>query len=140
MFYAMPKTLFCVQLESATAAVCMFLRYLVHTTHDISFVPSYPGQGSWPVPQFPSTWYNRAPLLLAALPTIASGFLSTQINVVRRLFSFIVISHPLYSTVHVSGQVYLPGIMICLERLVTSHTAHGALCWFKPESACPLSI
>ena len=61
----------------------MALHYLVHTAQVNSFVASYFGQGSWAVQQSASTWCNRAPLLLAALPAIVSGVLSKHIIMAR---------------------------------------------------------
>ena len=58
--------------------------------------------------------------LLACWPCVTSASLSIQVNIFLPLWPWCpAISHPLYSGVHPDGHSYVPGTMICEERVET---------------------
>ena len=65
--------------------------------------------------QAASIWCIIAPWTVVDVFIIASGMLSRQKNISQLRLLRPATSHPVYSTVQVSGQVNLPGIITCTE-------------------------
>ena len=78
-----------------------------------------------PIPVFhqaASIWCIIAPWTVVDVFIIASGMLSRQRNISQLRLLRSATSHPVYSTVQVSGQVNLSSIITCTEREDTAHT------------------